>query len=90
MSRKIPRNRVLTETHKIKFRDAEGGGSIYLQFDRPPIDENGLVLGPVAAIRIRYKHAKGSEIDGAFDKASDIMSREVQTVEVRKALQGRA
>ena len=76
MTRRRPRNRTVTECHKIKSR-ADTLASFYVHIDRET--ENGADLGPVVGVRITYKHAKGSDLDAALAKISDFISREVQT-----------
>jgi hypothetical protein len=75
MTRRRPRNRLECETHKIKARE-DTGATFYIQFDR---ERDGLTLGPVCGVRINYKHAKGSDLDAALLKISDLISREIQT-----------
>ena len=87
--RRRPRNRTVTECYRIKTRD-DAAATFYCHIDREAIDANGAELGPVVGVRITYKHAKGSDLDAALLKISDLISREVQTVSVNKALQGRA
>ncbi|MCA3704277.1 MAG: hypothetical protein INF12_14740 [Methylobacterium sp.] len=76
MTRKRPRNRLECETHKIKARE-DTGATFYVQLDR---EREGLKLGPVVGVRIYYKNAKGSDLDTALLKISDLISREVQTL----------
>lgn len=78
MTRKRPPNRTVCETHKVKTRD-DALASFYVSFDRSSVD--GLTLGPVVGVRIHFKHAKGSDLDSALLKISDLISREVQTTE---------
>lgn len=76
MTRRRPRNRTVTECHKVKSRE-DTLAAFYVHVDREC--ENGCDLGPVVGIRIHYKHAKGSDLDAALAKISDLLSREVQT-----------
>jgi hypothetical protein len=78
MTRRKPRNRTVTECHKIKTR-ADAMASFYVHIDRD--SEDGINLGPVCGVRIHFKHAKGSDMDAALLKISDLISGEVQTVE---------
>ena len=76
MTRRRPRNRTVCETFKVKSRE-DSGATFYVQVDRE--SSNGADLGPVCGIRIHYKNAKGSDLDTALAKISDLISREVQT-----------
>lgn len=78
MTRKRSANRMICETFKVKTRE-DTHASFYLQVDRE--SQDGVTLGPVCGIRIHFKHAKGSDLDAALLKISDLISREVQTVE---------
>lgn len=78
MIRKRPQNRLVCETHKIKTRD-DALATFYVNIDRE--SQDGSTLGPVVGVRIHFKHAKGSDLDGALLKISDLLSREVQTTE---------
>ena len=76
MTRRRPRNRTVTECHKVKSRE-DTAATFYCHIDRESAD--GVTLGPVVGVRITYKHAKGSDLDTALAKISDLISREVQT-----------
>lgn len=76
MTRKRPSNRTVCETYKIKPR-GDAGASFYVSIDRESSD--GFNLGRVVGVRIQYKHARGSDLDNALLKISDLISREVQT-----------
>ena len=78
MTRRKPRNRTVTECHKIKTR-GDAMASFYVHIDRD--SDDGITLGPVCGVRVHFKHAKGSDLDAALSKISDLISREVQTVE---------
>jgi hypothetical protein len=78
MSRRRPPNRTVCETFKIKPRE-DAGASFYVSVDRESPD--GFAVGRVVGVRIQYKHARGSDLDAALLKISDLISREVQTVE---------
>lgn len=77
MTRKRPPNRLVCETHKIKSRE-DSGATFYVSIDRESDDGN--TLGRVVGVRINFKHARGSDLDAALLKISDLISREVQTV----------
>ena len=76
MTRRRPRNRTVCETFKVKSRE-DTAATFYVQVDRE--SPNGADLGPVVGIRVYYKNAKGSDLDDALSKISDLISREVQT-----------
>lgn len=79
MTRKRPRNRTVTECRKFKAIDPQTKTAIkiYCHVDRE--SEDGATLGPVVAIRIQMRHAKGSLMDGVLSQVSDHLSAEVQT-----------
>ena len=81
MTRRRPRNRTVTECRKFKVMDPHTKTAIkmYVHVDREALDENGVTKGPVVAIRLQMRHAKGSLMDGVLAQVSDFLSAEVQT-----------
>ena len=96
MTRRRPRNRTVTECHKIECIQKHRDGThvalkAYVHIDREATDDNGLALGPVCGVRITPDNEiAGSLFEEVMHRASELISREVQTVSVNKALQGRA
>jgi hypothetical protein len=78
LTRHRPRNRTVTECRKFKAIDPQTKTAIkiYCHVDREFL---GGELGPVVAIRIQMRHAKGSLMDGVLAQVSDHLSAEVQT-----------
>jgi hypothetical protein len=93
--RKRPRNRTVTECHKIECVQKHRDGThialkAYVHIDREAQDENGLVLGPVVGVRVTPDNEiAGSLFEEVMHLASELISREVQTVAINRALQGR-
>jgi hypothetical protein len=93
--RRRPRNRTVTECHPILVTETRKDGTtgyikIYIHVDRESSD--GVSVGPVVGVRITPKNKEliGSLFEEVMHRASELISREVQTVSVNKALQGRA
>jgi len=87
MTRKRPSNRTVTECHKIECIKKHRDGTVvamkaYVHLDREPKDENGLILGPVCGIRVTPDNEiAGTLFEEVMHQASELISREVQTVE---------
>lgn len=96
MTRKRPRNRLPTECHKIECTQKHRDGTVaslavYVHIMREAQDHNGVAQGPVVGVRITPDNEiAGSLFEEVMHRASELISREVQTVSVNKALQGRA
>lgn len=87
MTRKRPPNRVPTDGHKIECIKKHKDGTVvsmkvYVHLDRVPLDDSGLRLGPVCGVRITPDNEiAGTLFEEVMHLASELISREVQTVE---------
>jgi hypothetical protein len=87
MTRRKPRNRTVTECHKIECVKKHKDGTevvmkAYVHLDREAKDCDGFTLGPVVGIRVTPDNELGGSLfEEVMRQASELISREVQTVE---------
>jgi len=87
VTRRKPKNRTVTECHKIECVKKHRDGSmaalkVYVHLDREATDVNGTTLGPVVGVRVTPDNEiAGTLFEEVMHQASELISREVQTVE---------